>query len=173
MARNRSQTRYHETAIKRSIINLRSTMYSTKENVNILTSLLVKAGITKAVVCPGSRNSPIVHNLCACPDIECYPVTDERSAGFFALGMTLADNEPVVICVTSGSALLNVAPAAAEAYYQNRPLIIISADRPAQWIGQKDGQTIQQHGALEPNVCKSVTLPEPNNDEERWHSCFP
>lgn len=169
MAGNRSQTRYHETAIKRSIINLRSTMYSTKENVNILTSLLVKAGITKAVVCPGSRNSPIVHNLCACPDIECYPVTDERSAGFFALGMTLADNEPVVTCVTSGSALLNVAPAVAEAYYQNRPLIIITADRPAQWIGQKDGQTIQQHGALEPNVRKSVTLPEPNNDEERWY----
>ena len=51
-------------------------MYSSKENVNILTALLVKEGITKAVVCPGSRNSPIVHNLCACPDITCYPVTD-------------------------------------------------------------------------------------------------
>ncbi|MCR5078081.1 MAG: 2-succinyl-5-enolpyruvyl-6-hydroxy-3-cyclohexene-1-carboxylic-acid synthase [Prevotella sp.] len=143
-------------------------MYSTKENVNILTALLVKFGITKAVVCPGSRNSPIVHNLCACPDIECYPVTDERSAGFFALGMSLADNEPVAVCVTSGSALLNTAPAAAEAYYQNRPLIIISADRPVQWIGQQDGQTLHQHGALEPNVRKSVTLPEPHEDEERW-----
>ena len=85
-------------------------MYSNKENVNILTSLLIKEKVTKAVVCPGSRNSPIVHNLCACPEIECYPVTDERSAGFVALGMTLADNEPVVVCVTSGSALLNLAP---------------------------------------------------------------
>ena len=93
-------------------------MYSNKENVNILTSLLIKEKVTKAVVCPGSRNSPIVHNLCACPEIECYPVTDERSAGFVALGMTLADNEPVVVCVTSGSALLNLAPAAAEAFYQ-------------------------------------------------------
>ena len=144
-------------------------MYSTKENVNILTALLVKEGITKAVVCPGSRNSPIVHNLCACPDIECYPVTDERSAGFVALGMSLADNEPVVVCVTSGSALLNVAPAAAEAFYQKRPLVIISADRPPQWIDQQDGQTLQQHRALEPNVRKSVTLPEPHNDEERWY----
>ena len=144
-------------------------MYSTKENVNILTALLVKEGITKAVVCPGSRNSPIVHNLCACPDIECYPVTDERSAGFIALGMTLADNEPVAVCVTSGSALLNVAPAVAEAFYQKRPLIVISADRPAQWIDQQDGQTLHQHRALEPNVRKSVTLPEPHNDEERWH----
>nr|WP_314697241.1 2-succinyl-5-enolpyruvyl-6-hydroxy-3-cyclohexene-1-carboxylic-acid synthase [uncultured Prevotella sp.] len=144
-------------------------MYSNKENVNILTALLVKGQIKKAVVCPGSRNSPIVHNLCTCPDIECYPVTDERSAGFVALGMTLADNEAVIVCVTSGSALLNLAPAVAEAYYQNRPLIIISADRPAQWIDQKDGQTIQQHRALEPNVRKSVTLPEPHNDEERWY----
>ena len=144
-------------------------MYSNKENVNILTTLLVKEGIKKAVVCPGSRNSPIVHNLCTCPDIECYPITDERSAGFVALGMTLADNEPVAVCVTSGSALLNLAPAAAEAYYQNRPLIIISADRPAQWIEQQDGQTIQQHRVLEPNVRKSVTLPEPHNEEERWY----
>jgi len=83
--------------------------------------------------------------------------------------MTLADNEPVVVCVTSGSALLNLAPAAAEAFYQKRPLIIISADRPAQWIDQQDGQTLQQHRALEPNVRKSVTLPEPHNEEERWY----
>ncbi len=144
-------------------------MYSNKENVNILTALLVKERVKKAVVCPGSRNSPIVHNLCACPEIECYPVTDERSAGFVALGMTLADNEPVAVCVTSGSALLNLAPAVAEAFYQKRPLIIISADRPAQWIDQQDGQTLQQHRALEPNVRKSVTLPEPHNEEERWY----
>ena len=122
-------------------------MYSTKENVNILTALLVKEGITKAVVCPGSRNSPIVHNLCACPDIECYPVTDERSAGFVALGMSLADKEPVVVCVTSGSALLKVAPAAAEAFYQKRPVVIITADRPTEWKDQQDGQTLQKQSA--------------------------
>ena len=52
-------------------------MYSSKENVNILTSLLVKHGVRHAVVCPGSRNSPISHNLCECPEIECYPVTDQ------------------------------------------------------------------------------------------------
>ena len=95
-------------------------MYSNKENVNILTSLLIKEKVTKAVVCPGSRNSPIVHNLCACPEIECYPVTDERSAGFVALGMTLADNEPVVVCVTSGSALLNCAGLSAEIIISGR-----------------------------------------------------
>ena len=63
-------------------------MYSNKESVNILTSLLVAHGVRHAVCCPGSRNAPIVHNLTECPDIMCYPITDERSAGFYALGMS-------------------------------------------------------------------------------------
>ena len=143
-------------------------MYSNKENVNILTSLLVDFGIKKAVVCPGSRNSPIVHNLCSCGRMKCYPVTDERSAGFFAIGLAEALNMPVAVCVTSGSALLNLAPAVAEAYYRNIQLIVVSADRPLQWISQSDGQTIRQQSALEPNIRKSVSLPEPTNAEERW-----
>ena len=117
-------------------------MYSNKEQVNILTALLVAHGVRHAVVCPGSRNSPIVHNLNECPDIACYPVTDERSAGFYALGMSQARRQPVVVCVTSGTALLNLAPAVAEAYYQHIPIVVISADRPAAWIDQLDGQTI-------------------------------
>ena len=114
-------------------------MYSDKKNVNILTALLVAHGVQHAVVCPGSRNSAIVHNLNECPDIACYPVTDERSAGFYALGMAQALRRPVVVCVTSGTALLNLAPAMAEAYYQHIPLVAGSADRPPQWIDQLDG----------------------------------
>jgi 2-succinyl-5-enolpyruvyl-6-hydroxy-3-cyclohexene-1-carboxylate synthase len=135
-------------------------MYSNKENVNILTSLLVAHGIRHAVCCPGSRNSPIVHNLNECPDIQCYPVTDERSAGFYALGMALCTCDPVVVCVTSGTALLNLAPAVAEAYYQHIPLVVISADRPPQWIDQLDGQTLPQPDALGRFVKKAVSLPE-------------
>ena len=144
-------------------------MYSNKENVNILTALLVAHGIRHAVCCPGSRNSPIVHNLHACPDIQCYPVTDERSAGFYALGMSQALKEPVVVCVTSGTALLNLAPAVAEAYYQHIPLVVISADRPQAWIDQLDGQTLPQPDALGRFVRKAVSLPEPHNDEEHWY----
>lgn len=140
-------------------------MYSSKESVNILTSLLVAHGIRHAVVCPGSRNAPIVHNLNECPDIRCYPVTDERSAGFYALGMAQALCQPVVVCVTSGSALLNVAPAVVEAYYQHLSLIVISADRPQAWIDQIDGQTMRQPGVLSPWVGQSVTLPE----SDPWH----
>lgn len=150
-------------------------MYSNKENVNILTALLVAHGVRHAVCCPGSRNAPIVHNLNECPDIQCYPVTDERSAGFYALGMSQAltkpvcVKEPVVVCVTSGTALLNLAPAIAEAYYQRWPLVVISADRPPQWIDELDGQTLPQPDALGRFVAKAVSLPEPRDDEERWY----
>lgn len=143
-------------------------MYSNKDNVNILTALLVKWGVRQAVVCPGSRNAPIVHNLNACAEIDCYPVTDERSAAFFALGMSQIEDEPVVVCVTSGSALLNVSPAVAEAFYQHRRLIVVSADRPASMIGQLQGQTLPQPGALHGIVRRAVNLPEPHDDTERW-----
>ena len=150
-------------------------MYSSKDSINILTALLVKHGIKHAVVCPGSRNAPIVHNLNECPDISCVAVTDERSAGFYALGMAQALDEPIAVCVTSGSAVLNVAPAVAEAHYQHQSLVVISADRPAAWIDQIDGQTLRQPGALEPWVACSVSLPEPQTAsakayaEARWH----
>ena len=145
-------------------------MYCNKENVNILTSLLLRHSVKHAVVCPGSRNAAIVHNLNETHQIECHPVTDERSAGFYALGLSLScDFQPVAVCVTSGTALLNLAPAVAEAHYRHIPLIIISADRPPQWIDQLDGQTLPQTDSLGRFVAKSVSLPEPATDEERWY----
>lgn len=144
-------------------------MYCSKENVNILTALLVAHGVRHAVVCPGSRNSAIVHNFNECPFIQCYPVTDERSAGFYAMGMAQALKQPVVVCVTSGTALLNLAPAIAEAFYQHIPLVAISADRPQQWIDQLDGQTLPQPDALGRFVKKAVSLLEPHDAEEKWY----
>jgi 2-succinyl-5-enolpyruvyl-6-hydroxy-3-cyclohexene-1-carboxylate synthase len=144
-------------------------MYSSKENVNILTALLVAHGVRHVVVCPGSRNAPLVHNFYVCPELQCYPVTDERSAGFFALGISQATNTAVAVCVTSGTALLNVSPAVAEASFQHRPLVVISADRPQAWIGQLDGQTMPQDNAFGVFVGKCVCLPEVSDDESRWH----
>lgn len=138
-------------------------MFSNKENINILTSLLLEYGVSDAVVCPGSRNAPIVHNLSQCQSIMCHPVTDERSAGFYALGIAQATQRPTVVCVTSGTALLNLAPAVAEAYYQHVPLVVVSADRPVQWIDQLDGQTLPQPDALGRFVRKAVSLPEPHS----------
>ena len=144
-------------------------MYSNKKNVNILTALLVKGGIRDAVVCPGSRNAPIVNNLNETKQIRCHAVTDERSAGFYALGIAQATARPVVVCVTSGTALLNLLPAVAEARYQHQSIIVISADRPQQWIDQLDGQTIVQPGALGRFVRTSVSLPEPADTEGEWY----
>lgn len=144
--------------------------YSSKQNVNILTSLLLAYGVKHIVVCPGSRNAPLVHNFTQCQAFTCHSVTDERSAGFVALGLSLKmPSQPVCVCVTSGSALLNVMPAVAEATYQQRGIIVISADRPEAWIDQLDGQTIPQKSSLGDFVAKSVSLPEPCDETQTWH----
>lgn len=141
-------------------------MYSNKPTVNILTSLLIEKGIRKVVVCPGSRNIPLVHNFTECPLIECYPVTDERSAAFYALGLSLAADEPVAVCVTSGSAVLNTSPAVAEAFYRHVPLVVISADRPAEWIDRQDGQTLPQDGILEKITKQHTDIADFSDDNE-------
>lgn len=145
-------------------------MYCNKNNVNILTALLVGHGVRHIVVCPGSRNAPLVHNFSQCPDLVCHQATDERSAGFIALGLRQQCGSPVAVCVTSGSALLNVLPAVAEATYQQQGIIVISADRPAAWVDQLDGQTMPQPDALGRFAAVSVSLPEVGSDAtEAWH----
>ena len=143
--------------------------YCNKPNINILTSLLIQHGVKHAVVCPGSRNAAIVHNLYTAPNMHTVAVTDERSAAFYALGMAQATESAVAVCVTSGSALHNAIPAVAEAHYRHVPLVVISADRPQAWIDQYDGQTAQQPGTLGNLVARCVQLPEPTNEEEHWY----
>ena len=143
-------------------------MYTDKKNILQLAALLEAYGITKVVLCPGSRNVPIAHTLSNHPAFTCYAMTDERSAGYFALGLALNSGKPVTVCCTSGTALLNLHPAVAEAFYQKVPLIVISADRPAAWIGQMDGQTLPQPDVFRTLVKKSVNLPEIHTDEDEW-----
>lgn len=143
-------------------------MYSDKKNIQQLAALLKAHHVKKIVLCPGSRNAAIVHTLANMEDFTCYSVTDERSAGFFAIGLSLQGGGPAAICCTSGSALLNLHPAVAEAYYQQVPLIVISADRPAAWIGQMDGQTLPQSNVFGSLVKMSVNLPEVHTDEDEW-----
>lgn len=142
---------------------------SSKKNVLQLLALMHQKKITRVVVCPGSRNAPLVHSFAAHPDFECREVTDERSAAFIAMGWIQQTKAPVAVCCTSGSALLNFSPAVAEAYYQELPLLVISADRPSMWINQMDGQTLPQDGALSRIVEKSVQLIEPKNQDEAWY----
>lgn len=124
-----------------------------------LAEICAALGVHRAVIAPGSRNTPLTLALTAQPEIACFPVTDERSAGFFALGMAQYSREPVVLVCTSGSAVLNFAPAVVEAYYQHLPLIVITADRPVEWIDQSDGQTIRQPNIFANYIKGSFQLP--------------
>ena len=92
-----------------------------------------------------------------------------EARGFFAVGLALHGGKPAAVCCTSGTALLNIHPAVAEAFYQKVPLVVISADRPAAWIGQMDGQTLPQPGVFGSLVKKSVQLPEIHTDQDEWY----
>ncbi|MFZ1659215.1 MAG: thiamine pyrophosphate-binding protein, partial [Flavobacteriales bacterium] len=99
-----------------------------------LARLCAAKGVRHAVISPGSRNAPLVIAFSKHPEIQCLQVIDERSAGFFALGLAQQSYQPVALICTSGSAVLNYGPAIAEAFYQRIPLLVISADRPEEWI---------------------------------------
>ncbi len=104
------------------------------------------AGIRQVVLSPGSRNAPLVLGFTSDTFFDCFSVVDERSAAFFALGLSQQSGNPTALVCTSGSALLNYYPAVAEAYYSRIPLLVLSADRPAYKIDIGDGQTIRQAG---------------------------
>ena len=146
-------------------------MISDKPGVQDLIQLLKSKDIENIVISPGSRNAPLSISFQGDAFFKCRAVIDERAAGFIALGMSQFTQKPTVLVCTSGSALLNYYPAIAEAFYQNLPLIVLSADRPLEWIDQADGQTIRQNGALDLHVKKSVQLlQEPQNDKDRWYN---
>lgn len=143
---------------------------SDKEGVNILTGVIKAKGIRRVVLSPGSRNAPLIIAFARETGMEHFVVLDERSAAFFALGMVQQSGEAVVLVCTSGTALLNYAPAVAEAYYQRLPLVVVSADRPEEWVDQDDSQTIRQKGVLGHLVKVSYQIvAETTTEEERWY----
>ena len=144
-------------------------MYSSKPNILQLVALLIEYDIKHIVVSPGSRNAPIVETIEQHPFFRCYTVVDERSAAFFALGLILKTGEAVAVCCTSGTALLNYSSAVAEAFYQQLPLVVISADRPQAWVGQMDGQTLPQAAVFNTLVKQAVQLNEPKTTEDTWY----
>lgn len=135
-----------------------------------LALLLENHGVRRAVVSPGSRNAPLLIAFSRRKDISLDVVADERSAAFIALGYALISREPVALVCTSGTALLNYGPAVAEAFYRKVPLIVVSADRPHEWIGQDDSQTIVQPGALSNYVKRSYNLPVGQGVNDIWYA---
>lgn len=123
------------------------------------------------ILSPGSRCAPLTLAFARHPDIQARTISDERSAAFIALGMAQQLKKPVALVCTSGSAALNYYPAIAEAFFQEIPLLILTADRPSEWIDQFDGQTIFQQDVYGKHVKASYELPDQTNQADlAWHS---
>src|SRR5438309_5535233 len=105
---------------------------------------LVRCGMRAACTSPGSRCAPLVLTLAAEPRLRCFSHVDERSAGFFALGIAKASGLPVAVACTSGTAAAELLPAAVEAQQARVPLLIMTADRPPELRDSGAGQTIDQ-----------------------------
>ena len=145
-------------------------MISTKKHVQQLAALLHQKGINDVIISPGSRNGPMIHTFVGSGLFNCRNVVDERSAAYFAMGLAQALNKPVAIVCSSGTATLNYAPAIAEAFYLNIPLIVITADRPEYWIDQLENQCINQKGIYSNFVKKEYNLPLEESGTELWQA---
>ncbi len=134
-------------------------MYTELKTYQIIIALLKKYNIRNCVLSAGSRNVPFVHSVEKDPFFKCYSVVDERSAGYFALGIAQQTNEPVVISCTSSTAATNYWPPVAEAFYQNIPILVMTSDRDPEMLGQWEDQMIDQVGMFDRHVKKSFNLP--------------
>ena len=130
-----------------------------RQGIKNIPEICAQHGVKKVVIAPGSRNAPLIFAFTAQPYMECLSIADERSAAYFALGMAQQSGEAVALVCTSGTAVLNFAPAIAEAYYQNLPLLVFTADRPAEMIDQADGQTLRQSNIFGNYIKASFDLP--------------
>ena len=142
-----------------------------KIHIQYLVEICVQKGMENVVLSPGSRCAPLVIAFNRHPKIQCYTIVDERSAAFFALGISQQSSKPVGLVCTSGSAVLNYAPAVAEAFYQKIPLVLLTADRPNEWIDQGENQSIQQFEVFKNYIKKSYQLPtNVSSKEDVWYS---
>lgn len=133
--------------------------------VGTLIDALVRGGVTDIVVSPGSRSTPLALSAARHPGVDLWMQYDERSAGFFALGLARARGAPVALICTSGTAAANYLPAVVEARLARVPLIVLSADRPHELRDNGAPQTINQIGIYGRHVKWFSDLPEPVDDE--------
>ncbi|OZI08530.1 2-succinyl-5-enolpyruvyl-6-hydroxy-3-cyclohexene-1-carboxylic-acid synthase [Siphonobacter sp. BAB-5385] len=134
-----------------------------------LAELCVRRGIHHAVIAPGSRSAALTLAFARHPHIQTKVIPDERAAGYIALGMAQQLGQPVALICTSGTAALNFAPAVTEAYFLGVPLLVLTADRPPEWIHQQDGQMIHQDAVYGKHIKESYSLPaDYGHVDSRW-----
>ena len=138
-----------------------------------IAEICARHGITDVVLSPGSRSAPLTLAFARHPAYRgrLRVVPDERAAAFIGLGIAQATRRPVVLVCTSGTAGLNYAPAVAEAFFQQIPLLILTADRPPEWIDQLDGQTIRQRGLYGAHAKGAFDFPpDTTHPDTKWHA---
>ena len=138
--------------------------------VNIA-EICARKGVENVVLSPGSRCAPLTIAFARHPKLTVRTVSDERAAAFIALGMAQTTGKPTVLICTSGTAALNYAPAVAEAFFLQVPLLVLTADRPPEWIDQLDGQTIRQQQVYGQHIKRSFDFPVAlENPDAVWHT---
>lgn len=134
-----------------------------------IAEICARKGMRDMILSPGSRCAPLTLAFVRHPDIETKTISDERSAAFIAIGISQQTQLTTGLVCTSGSAAYNYAPAVAEAFYQQVPLLILTADRPPEWIDQLDGQTIRQENIYGKHVKASYSLPvDYSHPDSKW-----
>lgn len=136
---------------------------------------IVETGVRDILLCAGARNSPLVVLLEKAKGVRIWNFFDERSAAFFALGKAQAQNSPVAVITTSGTAVAELLPAAVEATYTQTPLIFVTADRPRSYRGTGAPQSIDQVGLFFKYVetCLDIASPEEELDLSLWSQTAP
>jgi len=138
-----------------------------------IAEICAQHGITDVILSPGSRSAPLTLAFARHPAYrgKLRVVPDERAAAFIGLGIAQATRRPVVLVCTSGTAGLNYAPAVAEAFFQQIPLLILTADRPPEWIDQLDGQTIRQRNLYGAHAKGTFDFPaDTAHADAKWHA---
>ncbi|MGI4822412.1 MAG: 2-succinyl-5-enolpyruvyl-6-hydroxy-3-cyclohexene-1-carboxylic-acid synthase [Janthinobacterium lividum] len=138
-----------------------------------IAEICAQHGITDVILSPGSRSAPLTLAFARHPAYrgKLRVVPDERAAAFIGLGIAQATRRPVVLVCTSGTAGLNYAPAVAEAYFQQIPLLVLTADRPPEWIDQLDGQTIRQRDLYGAHAKGTFDFPaDTSHADAKWHA---
>lgn len=148
----------------------RITMYSRDPLIQDIVSLLKHHNVRRIAVCPGARHFQLVQSLQADRYFNLYSIVDERSAGFFAIGLIQKEMQPVAVTCTSGTAGINLASSVAEAYYQRLPLLLLTADRLPELLDQQEDQMINQPGMFQNFIKYQCTLRASNGSGDRWLS---
>lgn len=141
------------------------------KSIHLIPEICHRHGLQQAVLSPGSRCAALSIAFARHKHFTVRTISDERSAAFIGLGISQQTKKATILVCTSGTAAANYQPAIIEAWYQQIPLLVITADRPPEWIDQSDGQSIRQENIYGKHIKGSFQFPvDTTHADARWHA---